>query len=473
MPLLPTIRISRRQFIQQSVAFGVGFGGLQSWLAGPASASLKAGEAAVGIGPLRPDPQGVLDLPVGFDYRIISTVGEKLDDGFVVPGKHDGMGAFAGPNGLTILVRNHELSRPVAPLSALGPNDESLWRVPEGKIYDRGFGRTPQPGGTTTLVYDTRRRQLISHRLSLAGTINNCAGGPTPWGTWITCEEATDVAGEFCEKDHGYNFEVPATARASGLVDPVPLKAMGRFRHEAVCVDPNTGIIYQTEDLTDGLIYRFIPHHRGKLTDGGRLQCLGVVSRPQLDTSNHEQVHVEPNRRMDTVWFDVEDIESPLDDMRLQGFEHGAARFARSEGMWWGHGAAYWCCTNGGPTATGQIWRYIPSPAEGAKAELDRPGQLELFLEPNDRNVLESGDNITVSPWGDLIICEDGGKEDYLVGVRRDGSTYQFARNPASDGEFAGACFSPDGSTLFINQQHEGRTLAITGPWPRSTGEGT
>jgi len=124
------------------------------------------------------------------------------------------------------------------------------------------------------LIYDTRSRTLESHYLSLTGTIVNCAGGPTPWGSWISCEESSQLADEVYRKNHGFTFEVPA--KALKPVHPIPLTAMGRFNHEAVAVDAASGIVYQTEDREDGLFYRFIPTRRRQLAAGGRLQALKI-----------------------------------------------------------------------------------------------------------------------------------------------------------------------------------------------------
>lgn len=219
-----------------------------------------------------------------------------MDDGLVVPGKHDGMAAFRGRAGKTILVRNHELSPDDASAGPFGRENELLNRIDPSKLYDRGRGIVPGVGGATTLVYDTASGKLERQYLSLAGTIRNCAGGPTPWGSWISCEETVARAGELggVEKDHGYNFEVPALA--GGLVDPVPLKAMGRFNHEAIAVDPRSGIVYQTEDRSDALLYRFIPTVRGKMAAGGRLQALMITDAPGMDTRNWPE-ETEPAHR--------------------------------------------------------------------------------------------------------------------------------------------------------------------------------
>lgn len=139
----------------------------------------------------------------------------------------------------------------------------------------------------------------------------------------------------------------------------------------------------------------------------------------------------------------------------------GAAQFTRGEGIWYGNGEFYFCCTDGGAAGLGQVWRYVP----GKTAQ--EGGILELFVEPNNVNVLDSPDKIVVAPFGDLIICEDGDDEQFVVGVTQKGELYQFARNAINDKEFAGACFSPDGQTMFVNIQTPGITFAIWGPWAK------
>jgi len=411
------------------------------------------------------DPDGIIALPAGFSYRIVSRRGERMDDGFFVPARHDGMSTFPGPDGMTLLVRNHEQTEGADPESgAFGADLSLLDRLDPSLLYDSGGGGGPPLGGTTTLLFDTANQRLVSHQLSLAGTLWNCAGGATPWGSWVSCEETVARAGGQFGKDHGYVFEVPA--RLDGLpVEPIPLKEMGRFTHEAVAVHPPTGIVYETEDLSDGLLYRFLPNVPGKLIEGGRLQALAVREQRGLDTRNFEGRGIEPGTTMPVEWIDLDDVESPDDDLRYRGHGDGAARFARGEGIFYGDGEVFIACTNGGEARKGQIWRYVPSQAEGSDGERDAPGTLELFIEPNDGTMIENADNITVAPWGDLIVCEDGTGDDYLVGVTPEGEIYKLARNLNGNGEFAGACFSPDGSTLFVNMQADGWTLAITGPW--------
>lgn len=453
--MLPT---PRRSFIRQATIVTAAFAGLRQWALNAADDAGKALDAK-----LRDDAYGVIDLPPGFKYTIFSELGDRMDDGLLVPGKHDGMGAFPGPDGKTILVRNHELDPAWTDLSAW-QNKRTLQRkIPKEKFYDLGKGK-PSLGGTTTLIFDTKEMRLEKQWLSLVGTNTNCAGGTTDWGSWITCEEAVQNAEKDIEKDHGYNFEVPS--RSEGLVDPVPLKAMGRFRHEAIAQDPKSGFIYETEDRLEGLLYRFQPKERNRLAAGGKLQALRLRDFPSADTRNHKKKApaFKPGQKLLVDWVDIENVESPDDELRYQGFYEGnCARFSRGEGIWHGRDGIYFACTEGGEKKKGQIWRYVPAAADGTPDESKQPGTLELFIEPNDGSLVENCDNVTMAPWGDLIVCEDGTSPQFLVGVRPDGSIYKLGRTTIS--ELAGACFSPDGSTLFVNIQTPGMTIAITGPW--------
>lgn len=460
--------ISRRRFLGSAAAISLGFTGLGCTRPDVSASALAPGP---GFGPLLPDPDGIIALPEGFSYGIVSRRGERMSDGFFVPSRHDGMAAFRGPEGTTLLVRNHEVTPGADPEEgAFGADLALLDRLDRSLLYDAGARGVPALGGTTTLQYDTTAQRLVSHHLSLGGTLVNCAGGPTPWGTWVTCEEIVSPAGGAWAREHGYNFEV--RAGLDGLpVRAVPLKAMGRFKHEAVAVHPASGIVYETEDLVDGLLYRFMPDVPGELVRGGRLQALAVRDRPGLDTRNFDGRAVERGEPMPVDWIDLDGVEAPDDDLRYRGHDAGAARFARGEGVFYGElggrAEVYVACTNGGRAQKGQIWRYRPSPYEGTAREREEPGTLELFVEPNDGTIIENADNLTVAPWGDLVVCEDGTGDDYLLGVTPDGDAYQLARNLNGSGEFAGACFSPDGSTFFVNMQAEGWTLAITGPWER------
>lgn len=425
------------------------------------------------FGSLRPDPDGLLDLPAGFDYRIVSRAGEPMSDGLRVPFAHDGMGAFAREDGRITLVCNHELPPSHTDRGAFGSGYADLPAAIRSRVYDAGQGVTPGCGGTTTKIYDPRTGKTDEEFLSLAGTELNCAGGPTPWGSWLSCEECFSSPGSGWsagrivrrEKQHGYVFEIPA--HHQGLVEPLPIRAMGRFEHEAAAVHPPSGIVYMTEDRRDGLFYRFIADVPGKLAAGGRLQALAIRDAPAFATHNwSHQPAIVPDQPLQTHWLDLQNVDSAENDLRLRGATAGAATFARGEGICIAGDRLVFSCTIGGPARLGQVFAYRPSPAEGSAQEEAAPGTLELIAEAAPESILRNADNLTMAPWGDLIVCEDTSDHCGLVGIRPDGSQYPLADNPYSNSELAGVCFAPDGRTLFVNIQYPGTTLAISGPFP-------
>lgn len=454
--------INRRQFNKGLV--GIAFGGLFTHL--KASALLLEGnsEGALPIdkayGPLVSDPNGLLDLPEGFQYRVLSKLGDVMSDGLPVPDRADGMGCIPLDEERVVLVRNHEISLP--------KGNEHKQLPPENlssSAYDSHASGRPLAGGTSSIVYNVKTQEVDNQFMSLLGTVRNCAGGTTPWSSWLTCEESVDKASSIISEDHGYVFEVPASA--SGLVAPVPLKAMGRFNHEAACVDPRTGIVYLTEDRGDSLFYRFIPNVQGQLDKGGKLQALAVIDAPKFDTRNWSSVAMESDKAYGCYWIDLDNVTSPEDDLRARGYSDGAALFARGEGIQFDGDEMYFCCTSGGNKKLGQIMRYVPSPMEGKAGEQDQPGELSLFLESPDKATFNFGDNLTIGQNGHLIVCEDQYSDlvdNHLKGVTPEGKTYDLGKVRLQT-EPAGACFSPDGKTLFVNLYSPTVTLAITGPW--------
>lgn len=418
-----------------------------------AFAGLAAGPAAAGVGDdaaLVPDPRGLVDLLPGFSYRIISALGDPMDDGEPVPDHADGMGLFPRRDGRLILVRNHEL------------------RAGPGTLKGRGFDRfrdgSTLPGGTTTLVYDPRSARVERQYRSLAGTIYNCSGGTTPWRTWLSCEEDVTEAGANVGRNHGWVFEVPADL--VGRARPVPLKRLGRFKHEAAAVDPRSGIVYLTEDERDSLFYRFVASKAGRLDRPGRLQALALIDGPD-DSRNWSEAAMPRGRRFRVRWIDLDRVDSPDGDLRLRGAALGACRFARGEGIHVGRGELYFTCTSGGMAGLGQIMRYTLSPAEGRADESKTPGTLELFFESRSTDELYYGDNLVLAPNGHLLVCEDQPGErvdNFLRAIRPDGTSYPFARLRLQT-EWAGACFAPDGRTLFVNLYSPTRTLVVNGPF--------
>jgi secreted PhoX family phosphatase len=412
-----------------------------------AAAPRPAAGGFAGYGALAPDPAGLIALPPGFSYRVISRLGDAMDDGGTVPDRADGMGCFDLGGGEIALVRNHELQ----------PRHDA------GGPIAKGFGKRNGafvPGGTTTIVLDAATLQVKRQFRSLGGTIRNCSGGVTPWGSWLTCEEAPtgpgQPYGDGLEQNHGWVFEVPASAR--GLVDPVPLTAMGRFNHEAAAVDPATGIVYQTEDRDDGVLYRFLPKVPGKLAEGGRLQAMVIEGLG--DTRNWNSPAMAVGKPYRVSWVDLDDVEAPKDDLRQRAAAKGAALLARGEGLHMGENAVFACCTSGGAKQLGQILKLTPGLA-GA------PDTIELFFESQSIDQFNYGDNLCVAPNGHLIVCEDQYTDvvdNHIRGITPAGAAYDVARLTAQT-ELAGACFSPDGKWLFVNVYSPTATLAITGPW--------
>lgn len=440
-----TIIQSRRRFLcATSTAFAGLYLSACAQRSGALGSAMQSG-AANRVGPLVPDPAGVLDLPEGFSYRVISRLGDAMDDGGTVPDAADGMGCFDIGNGKLALVRNHELSPGADPGGATGPAYDTLAR-----------SLIPLPGGTTTIVLDARTLEVERQYRSLAGTIRNCAGGITPWGSWLTCEENTARADGRINRDHGWVFEVPADAGRQ--VEPVPLVAMGRFNHEAACVDPATGIVYMTEDRSDSLLYRFLPRVPGDLVQGGTLQAL--VLDGVSDSSNARGTTMQVGQPVAGSWITLDNVEAPEDDLRKRGAAMGAATFVRGEGIWMGEGEMYFTATAGGAAGEGQIFRLRPD-AGGTD-------MLDLFYESPAQAEYSFGDNLCVAPFGDLIVCEDQYRDrldNHVRAITPAGEAYPFARVRLAS-ETAGACFSPDGRTLFLNIFHPAMTLAITGPWP-------
>ena len=438
--------------------------------------------ADASVGPLLPDPERILDLPEGYSYNIVSRAGDLMSDGLRVPRAHDGMAAFVGADGRINIVCNHEIAPADFSHGAFADAFAGLPKTVRDRIYDRGGDRSPGAGGTTTTVYNPQTGRTERQHLSLAGTELNCTGGPTPWGSWLSGEECFESvgwgwsAGRIVQRErrHGYVFEVPA--HHDGLVEPVPIKAMGRFEHEATAVHEQSGFVYLTEDRHHSLFYRYLPDVPGRLAEGGRLQCLAIDGRPSLATHNWtRQPQVVLGEPLPVHWIDLDDVDPDENDLRLRGAKMGAATFARGEGLTAAGDEFVFTCTIGGAARLGQIFAYRPSPHEGRPEEHTAPGQLTLIGEATRDSMLRNCDNLTMAPWGDLVVCEDlvntfnRTRGCSLVGVRPDGSQYLLACNAYSSSELAGVCFAPDGRTMFVNIQYPGMTVAITGPFPASS----
>lgn len=497
-------QVDRRQFLKGSAV--VAAAGLTGPFAFLHTKVLAQGGELCGTrgispyGPVSPAKDHVtglalLMLPQGFQYWTMSWRGDRLDDGNICPSGHDGMAIVDERGGTFTLIRNHEI------FGVLQPGVGSPI-APDFNYDSRG------PCGTTAL--QVRAGQLVDARVSISGTSSNCAGGRTPWGTWLTCEEGTPAGNE----PHGYVFE----STPWRVTNPVALTAMGRFAHEAIAFDPRDGRVYLTEDNSASSgpagprrrgssgFYRFVPTvplaGLGSLGYGGRLYMLQALNR---DTGAVVDDLRDPAclSSYDVRWIPITDpnaapvgsLSGPYSEARAAG----ATRFQRLEGCWWDPVTkrVVFNDTEAGPAgadlgrvdrAEGAVWAYDP-----AEERLFNLFVSQGALAPAAYGA-DNPDNVSVSPSGGIMLCEDGDEDDgdslSLLGLLPNGQSFEFARNnviiepgdadalfaaghdPEAIGtgnfggnEFAGATFSSNGQWLFVNIQTPGITFAITGPW--------
>lgn len=414
----------------------------------------------------------LIKLPDTCSYTAVSITGHKMSDGHTVPGSHDGMACFWGEkvNGQRVyrLVRNHEL------------HNNSPYAIPTSA--DTAFDTKVKAGGTSTVVINSQG-QVIKDFISLSGTIRNCSGGPTPWQTWISCEETVDTPSFFSSlsKKHGYCFEVDPMNE--GLTKAKALTALGRFNREAIAIDPQSGKIYQTEDRADSCFYCFHPKQQAKkfgdlaktsgdlyalaIKPGQKSSCQSHTLRSHRDKhgeycvdSRSDALHFL-GQTLEVSWIKLSNIDPEKDTLRYEAQSQGATLFARAEGVWYSEGKVYFCCTTGGDKHKGQIWSYSP-----------QSETITLIAEATEENSLDMPDAITVGSDGTLYLCEDG-KDDLfgkqrVVGLTPQGQLFPFIEtHPPMVSEFAGACFSPDGNMFFVNLQGSGITLCVSSEHPQ------
>ena len=489
---------SRRNLFKSAAGMGLA-AVFQAWHLREVQAAGSTNLVAGPYGPVAPTLDlntglALLQLPEGFHYRSFSWTGDEMANGQPVPGSHDGMAVVGesvvpGVGAATVLIRNHERGLSSAPIDAPARYDTALIPPPNG-----GY----PGGGNTYLVF--RGRQWVETGPALGGTLTNCAGGPTPWGTWLTCEETITNLESRGGRKHGYVFEVrPNPQETTGD----PIVGMGRMSHEAAAVDPATGIVYLTEDNRNmSGLYRFIPRDTsgvpGSLENGGDLQAARVKN------AQHADLNVtEPGQEFELEWVDIADPDADpgaysdavvtppgtASGPFLQARGQGALRMARGEGIWYHAGKMFIV-----DTASGLDSLNRPGRGEGAVWVLDlNTMRLKALFVSQIAVAGNNPDNITVSPRGGVVLCEDGGGVsdafgfgERMLGLTPSGEPYVFCKNnvnlTAADvaaagkvvtpgdyrgREFAGACFDPKGNVMFANMQSPGITYAIWGPWAR------
>ncbi len=383
--------MDRRDFLRSSaLAVGVTALGPSFW------ANAYGGTAKPGKGPygplLKADANGVM-LPRGFSSRILATSGKPVGkSGYLWHSAPDGGAVFPQPDGGWVYTSNSETA------AASG-------------------------GGAGALRFDRRGNVVDGYRI-LADTQNNCAGGPTPWGTWLSCEEVPT----------GQVWECDVTKAGQGVVRP----ALGRFSHEAVAVDHSRKTLYLTEDQSDSRFYRFIP-----------------TSYPSLASGKLEAMAVAANGSVTWVAVPLPELPQPA---RTPLRPAGSTAFNGGEGVWFDADHVYFT-TKGDNVVwdldvkTQRLTKLYDAAALGAAAPLT------------------GVDNIVVSRSGDIFVGEDGGNLEVVM-ITPDSIVTPVVRLMGHDAsEITGPAFSPDGSRMYFSSQRgpgatvTGVTFEVRGPF--------
>lgn len=338
--------------------------------------------------PIEPDANG-LRLPKDFNSRVVATTGVTVPGtSYAWHASPDGGATFATPDGGWIYVSNSERS------SALG--------------------------GAGMIRFDSSGT-IVDARSILGGTERNCAGGPTPWGTWLSCEEATRGAVFECD---------PFGVAPANRLDP-----MGWFYHEAAAVDPDAGVVYLTEDRIDGGLYRYVPDAYPDLSSG----VLEVLT---------ESASV-------LAWVPVPDPNPTAAETSVRHQVANTRVFAGGEGAWFNGGLLYFSTK-----FDNRVWVYQPS-TNGLRMIYD----LAITTEP----VLSGVDNVTVTGPNDIFVAEDGG-DMQLCMISEYGVEAFVQVTGVAGSEITGPAFDPSGTRLyFSSQRNPGTTYEVTGPFRQPT----
>ena len=389
---IPAVPLTRRRLLQGSgataaAAFIGTLTALQTRNAQAAVGGKQNTSAVSPYGPIAPvndlaTALPLLQLPEGFAYTSYGWTRDPMSTSQPTPGLHDGMAVVRsrriGRTTELTLVRNHERGLVPTPAEAINAPANyatglingivTLTGAVTARIGANNVIRLPgQPGpppftgyaagGTTNLIF--RDGRWAGSVASLGGTLGNCAGGPTPWGSWLSCEETVLDFSLIGGKKHGYVYECAADPTQSIAT---PIVEMGRFVHEAVAVDPATGNVYLTEDNRNcSAFFRYVPTDAGgglgSLQRGGRLQAARIKAVltqavPQSLANSNNTALLNP-RIGDEYELEWVDIANPDADPRtvasqpggvslgvmagptIQALAAGCSRWSRGEGAVW------------------------------------------------------------------------------------------------------------------------------------------
>ena len=374
-----TLQLQRRQFLSMGIKGAALFaaGGLVGC---GSSASNSPFHSLAAIGELQPPDDNGIMLPAGFTSRIVARSSSPPLPGssYIWHPAPDGGACFATADGGWVYVSNSE-----------------VWE-PRGR------------GGVGALRFNSGGELTDAYPI-LRGTTGNCAGGATPWGTWLSCEEY----------DGGLVHECDPLGQRPAQVRP----ALGRFQHEAVAVDERNQCLYLTEDKPDGGFYRF-----------------RAASLPGLEQGVLEIAVRETRGGRDYLnWLEVPDPELAFTETPTRHQVAGYAPFAGGEGIAYYEGALYFVTKH-----DNRVWRYAV-----------RDSRLDIIYDPTvaPAPILSGVDNVAITPTGDVLICEDGGDMQIVV-ITPDRRTVPLLQLTGQDrSEIAGAAFDPSYQRLYFSSQ--------------------